>query len=252
MPESNTLRIEEIKSRLSTIELEKKQLLQELKVLSEISEPNGSYGTLACDNPLTTSDERIALFTRLFRCRENVFPKLWENKQKGTKGYSPVCQEEWVPGICKKPNIKCNYCPNRKFVPLNESIIRSHLEGKITIGTYTLREDDSCIFLAADFDKKEWQYDAMAYKESAKKLGIEVSIERSRSGNGAHAWIFFSQPVAARIARQLGTIILTNAIAERHHIGFDSYDRFFPISSANVTSYVNGTVFDLGIPIIPS
>lgn len=224
-------RKEEINQRLKEIEIERSRLLQEIATLS-LDQESPSLpqinGAAIFESPPTTSEKRIALFTRLFRCREDVFPRLWENHTKGTKGYSPACQVEWVNGICEKPKIKCSVCRNRIFMPLDESVIRGHLEGAITIGTYAIRVDDTCTFLAADFDKEQWQQDVAAYRDASRKLGIESYIERSRSGNGAHAWIFFKEPVPARLARQIGTIILSCAIGERHRLRFESYDRFFP------------------------
>ena len=224
-------RKEEIKQRLKDLERERNNLLQELSKLPPESAPSSSpqwLGAAISNSSPTTSEERISLFTRLFRCREDVFPKLWENRTKGTKGYSPACQVEWVHGICEKPKIKCSECRNRVFIPLDETVIRGHLEGIFTIGAYAIRADDTCTFLAADFDKEQWQQDVMAYRDASKKLGIEPYIERSRSGNGAHAWIFFKEPIPARLARQLGTILLSHAIGERHRLRFESYDRFFP------------------------
>jgi superfamily II DNA or RNA helicase len=224
-------RRQEIKKRLEELEKERNELLQEIATLpsdQEFSSLPKTIGTAISESSPTTSEERIALFTRLFRCREDVFPKLWENRSKGTKGYSPACQAEWVRGVCEKPKIRCSECPNRVFIPLDQTVIRGHLEGSVTIGSYAIREDDTCTFLAADFDKDQWQPDVIAYRDASRKLGIETYIERSRSGNGAHAWIFFKEPVPARLARQLGTILLSHAIGERHRLRFESYDRFFP------------------------
>jgi superfamily II DNA or RNA helicase len=186
------------------------------------------YGNPAAHTPLPTSEERITFFHKLFVCREDVFPKLWENIKTGKKGYSPACRVEWVKGVCGKPAVKCGECLNRQFIPLDETIIRQHLEGKITAGTYAIRADDTCIFLAIDFDKSSWRTDVTAVKKAARELGIELSIERSRSGNGAHAWIFFNEPIQARLARHLGSLILTHAIAQHHQMEFNSYDRLFP------------------------
>jgi superfamily II DNA or RNA helicase len=243
-------RVEQIKARLAALEGERHRLLQELESLSTTNPPSDFLGVPVSDKPLATQEERIALFMRLFRCRDDVFPKMWENQQKGTTGYSPACKTEWARGICGKPKIKCSDCENRSFIPLDESVIRNHIEGSITVGMYTIRDDDTCMFLAADFDKERWGVDALTYKAAAQDMGLEVYIERSRSGIGGHAWIFFQEPIAARMARQLGTLILTRAMALRHHIGFDSYDRFFP-SQDTMPSGGFGNLIALPLQRIP-
>jgi superfamily II DNA or RNA helicase len=222
-------RIDEIKSRLEALEQKRSALLRELESLTAPENtPPALLGVPVLDSPATTQEERLALFTRLFRCRDNVFPKMWENQKKGTKGFLQRAKWNGWRGVCDKPRIKCSECPNRSFTPFDESAIRSHIEGNITAGTYTIREDDTCVFLAADFDKENWWVDALAYKAAAREMDVEAYVERSRSGSGGHAWIFFLEPVAARLARHLGTLILTRAMASRHNIGFDSYDRLFP------------------------
>jgi hypothetical protein len=148
--------------------------------------------------------------------------------KKGTKGYSPFCGNEWISGICEKLRIKCGDCSKQAFHRLDEKAIRNHLQGMQTIGTYAIREDDTCVFLATDFDGDGWLEDISAYTAAGRELGIAVEIERSRSGNGGHAWIFFSVPIPARLARQLGTIIVSRASAFRPTISLETYDRFFP------------------------
>jgi superfamily II DNA or RNA helicase len=111
---------------------------------------------------------------------------------------------------------------------LDETAAQDHLQGRETIGTYAIRKDDSCVFLAADFDEDHWEKDVAAYIQAARELGILVALERSRSGKGGHAWIFFAQPVPARLARRLGTLILARASASRAKIKLESYDRLFP------------------------
>ncbi len=228
-------RIKEIETRLEALAVEQKALVAELSHLrsssSETDELPTLLGTRSAAKVPESSDEKVALFLKLFRAREAIFPKLWENKAKGTKGYSPACNNEWVRGVCGKPplgKVKCSECPNQAFTKLDEQAVRDHLQGKYTIGTYAIRENDSCIFLAADFDGGGWKQDVLAYRAAARELGIQVEIEKSRSGNGAHAWIFFAEPIAARMARQLGTVIVARTHASKHTMGLDTYDRFFP------------------------
>jgi superfamily II DNA or RNA helicase len=226
MQDERADRVTAIKARLDQLEQERQQLLSELLQIQNVPR-------IPPPQP-STSEARIALFYQLFCCRLDVFPKLWENARSGIKGYSPACKNEWVRGVCGKSagasekRIRCAECSSRDFLPLDEAITRQHLEGKITVGTYAIRVDDTCIFLAADFDETTWQQDIIAYRDAGKEMGVDIAIERSRSGNGGHAWIFFRDPIPARDARILGTLILTRAITHRHTINLKSYDRFFP------------------------
>jgi hypothetical protein len=70
---------------------------------------------------------------------------------------------EWRAGVCEKPRIKCGDCSNRLLIPLSDAVIYSHLAGEHTVGVYPLLEDDSCFFLAVDFDEAEWREDARAF-----------------------------------------------------------------------------------------
>ncbi len=169
----------------------------------------------------------IALFASLFRGREDVFPKRWEGRD-GKCGYSPACQNEWVRGVCDKPRTKCSECLHRKFVPVTEGILRRHLAGQMTIGVYPLLKDETCHFLALDFDKREWMDDVSAFTGTCQKRDLTCAVERSRSGKGAHVWFFFEQPISARLARRFGCALLTETMEQRHRVGLDSYDRLFP------------------------
>ncbi len=172
--------------------------------------------------------EKVALFRRLFRGRTDVYPIRWESKTTGKSGYAPVCGNEWLAGVCEKPRIKCSECNNRLLIPLSDQVIYEHLAGKRTIGVYPLLADDTCHFLAADFDEAEWREDAKAFFQSCHELGVPVALEISRSGNGAHAWIFFSGSVSARDARRLGTAIISHTCARTRQLKLESYDRLFP------------------------
>jgi len=172
--------------------------------------------------------EKVNLFISLFKGREDVFATRWENCKKGTSGYSPACGNEWVPAICQKPKIKCSACKNKDFLELNSQAIENHLRGKIVAGIYPLLPDETCWFLAIDFDGEEWQKDIVTIRKVCLEFAIPLAVERSRSGNGAHVWIFFDKPIPASLARKFGSALLTYAMNQRHEITFKSYDRFFP------------------------
>ena len=166
----------------------------------------------------STIQEKVRLFQALFRGREDVYAAFWMNERTGKKGYSPACEDPWA----------ARSGGPRKYLPLTDDIVRAHLEGVKTIGVYPLLNDSSCWFLACDFDKQSWALDAVAFLECCARYGIPASLERSRSGNGGHVWIFFADPVSATQARQLGTRLLSQAMAIRGDMDLASYDRFFP------------------------
>jgi superfamily II DNA or RNA helicase len=176
--------------------------------------------------------EKVALFRRLFRGRTDVYPIRWESKTTGNSGYAPACGNEWLAGVCEKPRIKCGECNNRLLIPLSDQVIFEHLAGKRTVGVYPLLTDDTCHFLAADFDEAQWREDAKAFYQSCHELGVPVALEISRSGNGAHAWVFFSGRVSARDARRLGTAIISHTCARTRQLKLESYDRLFPNQDA--------------------
>jgi hypothetical protein len=175
-----------------------------------------------------STTEKVALFRRLFRGRTDVYPIRWESKITGKAGYAPACANEWRAGICEKPRIKCSDCSNRLFMPLSDGVIYDHLAGECTVGVYPLLSDDTCYLLAVDFDQADWRQDAQAFAQSCCELGVPVALEISRSGNGAHAWLFFTERVAARDARRLGTAIISYTCARTRQLKLDSYDRLFP------------------------
>lgn len=203
------------------------------KISEEKSEPETvlpQVDTISPSNMSKNADERekIKLFMSLFKGREDVYARRWENKKKGTSGYSPSCLYEWKPGLCIKPKGTCTRCTHKKHAGLDEKIIDDHLRGKIVAVIYPMLPDETCWFLAIDFDDGEWKKDILVLREACAELNIPVAIERSRSGNGGHAWLFFKVPIPASLARKFGTSILTYTMQNRHEITFKSYDRFFP------------------------
>ncbi len=175
-----------------------------------------------------TPERKIALFRRLFRGREDVYAVRWEGKN-GRSGYSPAGAMDWRAIHAANPEDRKKVArKTRMLLPLTDSTIRDHLTGKLTIGTYPLMPDETCWFLAVDFDKKSWMADAAAFAATCRRFQVPIAIERSRSGNGAHIWLFFDHPVLAASARQFGCALLTRTMENRHEIGLDSYDRLFP------------------------
>lgn len=175
-----------------------------------------------------STDEKVALFRRLFRGRTDVYPVRWESKATAKSGYSPACANEWRTGVCEKPRIKCGDCGSRLLIPLSDAVLYDHLTGKHTVGVYPLLEDDTCHFLAIDFDEAEWKEDARAFVQSCTELGVPAALEISRSGKGAHVWVFFAGRVPARDARRLGTAIISHTCSRTRQLKLASYDRLFP------------------------
>jgi superfamily II DNA or RNA helicase/very-short-patch-repair endonuclease len=163
-----------------------------------------------------------------------VYPRRFESRKTGKSGYAPACANEWVRDVCEKPRIKCTDCPNRRFFPITDEVTGWHLSGRdargfdFVMGVYAMLQDETCFFLAVDFDEGDWQRDAGAFLETCRRLDVPAVLERSRSGNGGHAWFFFEEALPAGLARKLGSHILTETMERRPEIGLSSYDRLFP------------------------
>ena len=224
--------------------IERQQLLERIKELeaenTELRKRLGEDVTPTEKKPTAMQNlslqEKVDLFRSLFKGREDVFARRWYSKTSGKAGYQPVCQNEWTP-MCDKRTFKCADCPNRHFSPLTDNDIYRHLEGKDAdgrdvIGLYVLNEDNTCHLLCTDFDDKNCEHgyknDVLAFIDVCRSWNIPCSVECSRSGNGAHVWIFFDNPVLAVKVRRLGNAILTEAMSRNGKISFKSYDRFFP------------------------
>ena len=182
----------------------------------------------------STVDAKISLFRSLFRGRDDLYARRFASLRTGKTGYSPACANEWARGLCDKRAVRCQDCPSRRFLPLSDETIRQHLTGhddrgrEFVVGVYPMLLDETCFFLAIDFDKEGWRADIGAVRETCRQLGLPAAVERSRSGNGGHLWLFFAEALPAVLARKLGAHILTETMERRPEIGLDSYDRLFP------------------------
>jgi superfamily II DNA or RNA helicase len=234
--------IKQTESELNNLEQRRSAALEKLRQLQMQKEQLADGASLLDVNipdvtNLSSQDKKISLFCSLFKGRDDVFPKRYESAKSGKSGYTPNCENEWVNGICKKPDTKCIDCANRVFTAVSDTVIESHLKGydinshskkDYTIGVYPILPDETCWFLAVDFDKKAWASDVLAFLDTCDQFDVPAALERSRSGNGAHVWIFFSDTIPANKARKLGTFLLTKTMEIRPEIGLDSYDRLFP------------------------
>ena len=225
--------VRRIEWQIALLDTQKKKLISELKALREeihsagLQNYNATLGEERNSYEFSTAN-KISLFRSLFRGREDVYARLWISKKTDKVGYSPVCKNEWVRQVCKKPVMKCSQCPNRKFLPLNDDVIGKHLEGAHVVGIYPMLQDESCYFLAVDFDKEDWMDNVFAFKETCLQEGVPVAVERSRSGNGAHTWIFFEENTPAVLARRMGSFLITKTMSRRYQLDMKSYDRLFP------------------------
>ena len=177
---------------------------------------------------VSDSEAKIALFRTLFRGREDVYAVRWENSD-GRAGYMPKADRDWKAYYASRPEDRRKVDrKTRSFRPLTDEVIRQHLTGEGTVGVYPLLLNETCWFLAVDLDKKTWQDDATAFLNTCQESDVPAALERSRSGNGGHVWIFFDRAISAMTARKLGCVILTRTMERRHQVGLDSYDRLFP------------------------
>lgn len=212
-------------------ELLKKLLrMHDIEPVSAVSGPSSEPSTAFPNQNITKRSpmsEKIALFHALFQGRPDVFAHRWESKN-GRSGYSPACINEWKRGVCLKPKGKCTDCTNAVYAPYDDTAVENHLSGRHILGIYPMLQDETCRFLAIDFDEESWHSDVQMVAATCRESEIPYSVEISRSGNGAHLWIFFSEPIDASRARSLGSAVLTLAMREHARLSFHSYDRMFP------------------------
>jgi superfamily II DNA or RNA helicase len=165
-------------------------------------------------------EDKLALYADLFRARTDVYALYWENLRAGTNGWMPAVAGRWRKGMDRR---------SVRYLPLTRAVIAAHLAEKdVFIGLYPLTKDNSCRFLVADFDGPTAMIDALAYVKAARADGVPAAVELSKSGRGAHVWVFFAGPVAGATARLVGTSLLHDAMMLRGTMDLRSYDRLFP------------------------
>jgi hypothetical protein len=216
--------IAELRTRLLVLDRERQGLQKRLSELtprpSSDSVPRRSERIVDRSGQVINASPvpvKVALFRRLFAGRTDVYPVRWENIYTQKSGYAPACSNEWRRGVCMKPQVKCTEGLNQAFIPVSDEMIENHLRGEVrsagrlvpfVAGVYPLLTDETCWFLAVDFDGVSWSRDALVFVGTCRERNVPAALERSRSGQGGHVWIFFNEPVAARDARQLGALFV--------------------------------------------
>jgi len=165
----------------------------------------------------STEPEKVALLRSLFGARSDVYATRWESVSTGKVGWSPATSGGWSRRRSR-----------HDYLSLTDEVLADHMRGRITVGIYPLLQGDMCTLLACDFDKGTWVLDALAYLDACHSQGVPAALERSRSGNGGHVWVFFDGAVRAVDARSFGAALLRQAMSARAELDLASYDRFFP------------------------
>jgi superfamily II DNA or RNA helicase len=214
-----------LREEVARLRAENARLLRLLELTPRQARPPGPVQTGVFDGQPgpahagSTPAAKVAFFASLFGARTDVYALRWENARTGRGGWVPAVRGGWRKGVP---------AADREYLPLTDEVITAHLSGELELGLYPLLDGDRCQWLAADFDGPAAMLDALAYLKAARTVGTSAALEVSRSGLGAHVWLFFTAPVPAATARQVGTGLLREAIAVRGRMDLASYDRLFP------------------------
>lgn len=209
-------------AELAALRAENARLRRLLDLTPEQARPPAAAQTgLFLDRPgpvtaASSGPDKVRFFRTLFAGRTDVYAIRWESARTGRSGWSPAVEGGWRKGT------------NRPYLRLSDRVVEAHVKGEVHLGLYPLLAGDTCHWLAADFDGPWSMLDALAYLKAARGLGVPAAMEVSRSGIGAHVWIFFTGPVPAVTARALGSGLLREAIALRGRMDLAAYDRLFP------------------------
>ena len=214
-----------VEAELARLRAENARLLRLLRLTSQQAAPPGPAQAAYFEAPPGLVDDgsppeaKVAFYAALFAARTDVYATRFDNARTGKGGWVPAVRGGWRKGTRHE---------DRNYLPLTPAVLAAHLKGEVHIGLYPLLDGDKCWWLAADFDGPEAMFDALMYVKAGRKLRVPVALEVSRSGVGAHTWVFFTSPVSAELARRLGTGLLREAMALRGRMTLASYDRLFP------------------------
>jgi superfamily II DNA or RNA helicase len=214
-----------VEAELARLRAENARLLRLLKLTPLQAAPPGPAQAAYFEAPPGLVDDgsppkaKVAFYAALFAARSDVYATRFDNPRTGKGGWVPAVRGGWRKGIRHE---------DRDYLPLTPAVLAAHLKGEVHIGLYPLLDGDKCWWLAADFDGPEAMFDALMYVKAGRALQVPVALEISRSGVGAHTWVFFTSPVPAELARRLGTGLLREAMALRGRMALASYDRLFP------------------------
>jgi hypothetical protein len=217
--------LSELRALVARLRSENTRLLRLLKLSpAELAPPGPAQTGIFEGRPgpvdsRSSAEAKVAFFRALFAARTDIYAERWQSQRTGRSGWLPAVRGGWNKGVQHR---------DRHYLPLSAAVITAHLSGQKHIGLYPLLDGDSCCWLAADFDGQAAMLDALAYVKAARSSGVPAALEVSRSGVGAHVWIFFAAPVPAETARRMGFGLIREAMALRGRMDLSSYDRLFP------------------------